>query len=107
MAVNELAFPAAFHQPGFVQDFQVVRDGGGSNTLHGHYVPAIHAFIAGNGLKNHETSLIGQSLGNLFNLRAVHVPGLSVAKFAAILPANHRLLETPSKPMQPIVSIFI
>ena len=64
MAVNKLAFLVAFDQTGFVKDFQMVRDGGGSNALQGHYVPAIHVFtfITGNGLKNHETSLIGQSL---------------------------------------------
>jgi hypothetical protein len=30
-AVNELAFPTAFHQAGFIQDFQVMRNSSGSD----------------------------------------------------------------------------
>ena len=49
-AVNELAFPTAFHQAGFIQDFQVMRNSSGSDPLQGNDFAAIRLFFARNGL---------------------------------------------------------
>src|SRR6266699_2263428 len=72
LAVNELPLAAAGDQPGFAENLEMVGDGCGSDPAHGNDFSAIHMFDAGDGLKNSEPGLVGQSFRYFLNLRAVH-----------------------------------
>ncbi len=80
LAVNELPLAAAGDQPGFAENLEMVRHGCGSDPAHGNDFSAIHMIGAGNGLKNSEARLVGQSFRYFLNLRAVHRSIQSVAK---------------------------
>jgi hypothetical protein len=60
--VDELAFAAALDQAGVGKNFEVMGNGGGSDTAEGDEFSADHLFLGGNGLKNHEAGGIRQSL---------------------------------------------
>lgn len=60
-AVHELAFALALDEPGFLEDLQVMRDGGRGDTAHGHDLTAIHVSSGGYGLKDPEAGLVRQS----------------------------------------------
>src|ERR1700736_2246919 len=60
--VDELAFFAALDQAGVGKNFEVMGNGGGSDTAESDEFSADHLFLGGNGLKNHEAGGIRQSL---------------------------------------------
>jgi hypothetical protein len=60
--VNALAPSAAFDEAGVGENFEVMGDGRGSDTLEGDQLTADHLFIGGNGLKNQEACGVRQSL---------------------------------------------
>ncbi len=88
LAVNELPLAAAGDQPSFAENLEMVGDGCGSDPAHGNDFSAIHMFGAGDGLKNSETCLVGQSFRYFLNLRAVHRSIQSVAKSLPLPPEN-------------------
>ena len=58
-AANKLAFAAALDQVGFDEHFEVVRNGGGGNTLQCDDFTAIHVFLGGDHLENLKPRFIG------------------------------------------------
>jgi hypothetical protein len=60
--VNALAPSAALDEAGIGENFEVMGDSCGSDTLEGDQLAADHLFIGGNGLKNQEARGIRQSL---------------------------------------------
>src|SRR5712691_6361977 len=96
LAINKLPLAAAGDQPGFAENLEMVRHGCGSDPAHGNDFSAIHMFGAGDGLKNPEAGLVGQSFRYFLNLRAVHRSIQSVAK-SLPLPPENPILRTESR----------
>src|SRR5216684_5665487 len=104
LAVDELPLAAAGDQPGFAENLEMVRHGCGSDPAHGNDFSAIHMFGAGNGLKNSEPCLVGQSFRYFLNLRAVHRSIQSVAKSLHLPPG--RTLSLAPNFRKPVTDYF-
>ena len=77
LVVNELAFAAAFDEAGVGQGFQVVGNRGGSDSLQRGDIAAIHVVARGDGLVDHEASLIAESFRDTFDLVTIHRTAIS------------------------------
>jgi hypothetical protein len=65
LAINELPLTAAGDQPGFAEDFEVVRNGSRGDPAHGDDLAAGHLAHARYGLKDSEAGLVRQGFGYL------------------------------------------
>jgi hypothetical protein len=74
LAVNKLPFALAGDQSGFVEDFEMVRDGRWRHTSHGDDFAASHLVGCRDRLKYPEPGFVSQRLRYLFNLRQFHIP---------------------------------
>src|SRR6266705_695612 len=104
LAINKLPLAAAGDQPGFAENLEMVGHGCGSDPAHGNDFSAIHMFGAGDGLKNPEAGLVGQSFRYFLNLRAVHRSIQSVAKSLPLPPG--RTLSLAPNFRKPVTDYF-
>jgi hypothetical protein len=61
-AINELAFATAGDQPGFAQNFEMVRDGCGGHAAHRDDLATVHVVGCRDGFEDPEASLVCQGL---------------------------------------------
>ena len=70
--VNELPIPLAFDEASLDKYFHVVGNRSGCDVLKVNDLTAIHFGVSANGFKDQQTSLVGQSFGDFFDLRTIH-----------------------------------
>jgi len=66
-AANKLPSAVGLDQAGIREDLQVVRDGGGRNSPHGHDFAAVDLLSSGDGLENHQSCLVGKGFRDFLN----------------------------------------
>jgi hypothetical protein len=67
-----LPLTAAGDQPGFAEDFEVVRDGSRGDPAHGDDLAAGHMARTRYSLKDPETGLVRQGFGYFLQVRTFH-----------------------------------
>ena len=88
LAINELPLTAAGDQPGFAEDFEMVRDRRGGDAAHRDDLAAGHLACARNGLKDTEAGLVGQGFGYFVDLGTFHGPMRSVSESLGLPPGR-------------------
>ena len=67
----------------------MMGNGGGCHTLHGHDFAAIHFFAGRNGLENHQSRFVRESLGYLLYQNSVHEWSISLARYLRLRQTEH------------------
>ena len=74
LAIDELPLATAGDQPGFAQNFKMVRNGGGGHAAHRDDLATVHVVGCRDSLKDSEASLVPQRFRYFLNLRTPHGP---------------------------------